>query len=352
MIEFKDVRFACPQCDKHLIIDAQGVGFIVTCPDCKTRMIVPEQSGDSASLCAHPLRPQEPRAGVEPLEEPEFQGSAVRMVSEREATSVINNAFAELPQADDLSPAARFVLQTIRTLHKENTKLGKLVAAEKRFGKGYRRQQRQEMVDLLLHFLSSCLEDGKITAREIEAQRMLRRLLNIRDGDLYNERKDAVRRLIERQIDWMESDFQISHSEELYLVDLQRIFDLSYDQLLELAQPHVAEVLDNLCLLLPRMDTPDLRLQIDQLMRVFCMHDYRPFELKKEDADEVAGRMIPQSVKDTVWRRDRGRCVFCGGQGNLEFDHIIPFSLGGSNTYRNIQLLCQDCNRSKSAKIG
>ena len=36
----------------------------------------------------------------------------------------------------------------------------------------------------------------------------------------------------------------------------------------------------------------------------------------------------------------------------LEFDHLIPFSKGGSNTYRNIQLLCEPCNRSKSAKIG
>jgi 5-methylcytosine-specific restriction endonuclease McrA len=25
---------------------------------------------------------------------------------------------------------------------------------------------------------------------------------------------------------------------------------------------------------------------------------------------------------------------------------------GGANTYRNIQLLCEPCNRSKSAKIG
>lgn len=82
------------------------------------------------------------------------------------------------------------------------------------------------------------------------------------------------------------------------------------------------------------------------------MLNYRPFEVVKEKVDEVAGRMVPQSVKDAVWRRDGGKCAICGSQEALEFDHIIPFSLGGSNTYRNVQLLCQDCNRTKSAHVG
>jgi hypothetical protein len=63
-------------------------------------------------------------------------------------------------------------------------------------------------------------------------------------------------------------------------------------------------------------------------------------------------RTITQNVKDRVWNRDGGKCVECGSNENLEFDHIIPYSKGGANTYRNIQLLCEPCNRSKSAKIG
>jgi hypothetical protein len=60
---------------------------------------------------------------------------------------------------------------------------------------------------------------------------------------------------------------------------------------------------------------------------------------------------IPESVRHEVWRRDQGRCVDCGSRENLEFDHIIPFSKGGSNTARNLELRCEQCNRRKGASI-
>jgi hypothetical protein len=60
---------------------------------------------------------------------------------------------------------------------------------------------------------------------------------------------------------------------------------------------------------------------------------------------------IPERVRHEVWRRDQGRCVVCGSQERLEFDHIIPLVKGGSNTARNIQLLCESCNRQKGAAI-
>ena len=68
------------------------------------------------------------------------------------------------------------------------------------------------------------------------------------------------------------------------------------------------------------------------------------FESKRE--------RIPQDVMDKVWNRDGGKCVQCGKSEKLEFDHIIPFSKGGSNTFRNLQLLCENCNRVKSNNIG
>ncbi|MBI5160547.1 MAG: HNH endonuclease [Micrococcales bacterium] len=61
---------------------------------------------------------------------------------------------------------------------------------------------------------------------------------------------------------------------------------------------------------------------------------------------------IPQEVRIEVWQHDQGRCVECKSQNDLEFDHIIPFGMGGSNTARNLQLLCGSCNRVKGMTLG
>jgi hypothetical protein len=63
-------------------------------------------------------------------------------------------------------------------------------------------------------------------------------------------------------------------------------------------------------------------------------------------------RLIPTAVKQFVWKRDKGRCVKCGSQDNLHFDHIIPYSRGGSFLVaENIQLLCARHNLAKRDRI-
>ena len=67
---------------------------------------------------------------------------------------------------------------------------------------------------------------------------------------------------------------------------------------------------------------------------------------------EADARLIPSEVKAQVWKRDKGKCVQCGSKEHLHFDHILPYSKGGtSRDVRNIQLLCARHNLQKSDRI-
>jgi hypothetical protein len=66
----------------------------------------------------------------------------------------------------------------------------------------------------------------------------------------------------------------------------------------------------------------------------------------------VPRRMIPTATKLEVWKRDGGRCVTCGATSDLHFDHILPWSRGGSSIDpSNIQILCGRHNLQKSDRI-
>ena len=51
-----------------------------------------------------------------------------------------------------------------------------------------------------------------------------------------------------------------------------------------------------------------------------------------------------------LFLRDGFSCQYCGGSGNLTFDHILPKSLGGVTSWENVVSACLSCNFKKGAK--
>ena len=70
-------------------------------------------------------------------------------------------------------------------------------------------------------------------------------------------------------------------------------------------------------------------------------------------------RRVPKWVRRTVWKRDGGRCAFRAADGRrcesrtwLEYDHVVPFALGGASADPgNIRLLCRAHNQRAARLI-
>jgi hypothetical protein len=98
----------------------------------------------------------------------------------------------------------------------------------------------------------------------------------------------------------------------------------------------------------------DAWLETDGIRQVFKFKlQSQPLDASPQlQTDLDHNRFIPSSVKIEVWKRDKGRCVICGDNKNLHYDHIIPFSKGGTSLKsENIQLLCAKHNLQKKDKI-
>jgi len=64
-------------------------------------------------------------------------------------------------------------------------------------------------------------------------------------------------------------------------------------------------------------------------------------------------RAFTDKQKREAYERQGGMCPACGNHftiEEMEADHITPWSKGGKTTAENCQMLCKNCNRTKSGK--
>lgn len=191
---------------------------------------------------------------------------------------------------------------------------------------------KEELLDLLIVYINLILNDHVITANEIRTIKILKTYFKIKEGDLNKYRPDSVEDTLSIEFERLYADNKINPDEALFSVDLQDLFDLSFDQFDAYKAKEVRAAMER------GANITDFDIVKYPKVSVFNT--------------EVAGRSISQEVMNNVWNRDGGKCVICGSSERLEYDHIIPFSKGGSNTFRNIQLLCESCNRKKKNNIG
>ena len=203
---------------------------------------------------------------------------------------------------------------------------------------------KENSISLIMYYIYNALNDNKLSKAEKANIKFLKIALEIGEGDFVKNKdiKTEVANIIKIQLRLIYiDDDKIDGQESLHKVDLQEIFGLSYDEFL---------VFDKFEALLAIQRGAKL----EELDTIVSYSDYLQSETEQTEHLEKSSRSrtISQEIKDKVWNRDGGKCILCGSNEFIEFDHIIPFSKGGSNTYRNIQILCQSCNRSKSDSIG
>lgn len=72
---------------------------------------------------------------------------------------------------------------------------------------------------------------------------------------------------------------------------------------------------------------------------------------KDEDERLLSIRKFLERDKRTAYEKQKGVCPKCGNHfeyGDMQADHIIPWSKGGRTVAENCQMLCAKCNREKT----
>lgn len=82
------------------------------------------------------------------------------------------------------------------------------------------------------------------------------------------------------------------------------------------------------------------------------LHTLPEFPQEPEKITIMVRTSLPPKLRYNVFKRDKNRCQYCGRSPpavELEVDHRVPISKGGTDEMSNLRTSCFDCNRGKGA---
>jgi len=99
--------------------------------------------------------------------------------------------------------------------------------------------------------------------------------------------------------------------------------------------------------LLVFLDKADLIEEIaDQNLRSISKSYPYPSVIKIKKYVHIPYKGVVMS-RHNIFRRDGGKCQYCGTTKDLTLDHVIPKSKGGKSTWTNLVTACKKCNSLK-----
>jgi hypothetical protein len=122
---------------------------------------------------------------------------------------------------------------------------------------------------------------------------------------------------------------------------LKRTFDRCW--------PDLKNVIDNLPLK-PKSEEISRPMEdmVEEILNLVRGLSRRPSTEPKAGIGEVPRRRGKLLLMMEIAKRDGLRCKMCGAEENLQIDHIVPVSKGGTDDVSNLQLLCAKHNMYKA----
>jgi hypothetical protein len=103
---------------------------------------------------------------------------------------------------------------------------------------------KEELLNIIIDYAIIIVNDGIISQSESFNLKYLKRLFKIKEGDFFKLKQQEIKEIIQQQLYRLYSDNSIDTKEALYKVELQDLFDLSYEQMSLFVNPLVYEALE------------------------------------------------------------------------------------------------------------